>query len=172
MKTEYNLVFHFVSDLKFRLPRPLAPSCAHRLDPCILVGQRRDIALFVPVEYDMLSGLAGHALLSCGIRRPERSIDNQQINLACIHIDTADLYDHTIRQLITDTCALATQFMTDFIEMVIVAPQIGNMHHPLDKQIIELNKNAKAGNTGNRAGKMFAQLVTDKVTLEPGLDIM
>ena len=61
--------------------------------------------------------------------------------------------------------------MTDFIEMVIVAPQIGNMHHPLDKQIIELNKNAKAGNTGNRAGKMFAQLVTDKVTLEPGLDI-
>ena len=143
----------------------------HRLYSGILVGQRSDIPFFVPVEYDMLSGLAGRSFFAGSIRSPERSIDDQQIDLACIHVDTADLYDHTIRQLITDTGTFATQFMTYFIEMLIVASQIGNMYHPFNKQIIKLDKNTETGHTGNRAGKMFTQLVPDEITFEPCLDI-
>ena len=82
----------------------------------------------------MLSGLSGGSLAFLAVFRLERSVNNQQIDLACIHIHPTYLHNHPISQLITDTGPFSTQLVTDFVEMVIVIAQIGNMYQSFDTQ--------------------------------------
>ena len=88
----------------------------------------------------MLSGLSGGSLAFLAVFRLERSVNNQQIDLACIHIHPTYLHNHPISQLITDTGPFSTQLVTDFVEMVIVIAQIGNMYQSFDKKIVKLDE--------------------------------
>ncbi len=125
--------------------RPLFPSGSTRLNFRIFFRDRRNIPFFVTIKYDVLSWLRSRNLAIFAVFRLERSIDNQQIDLARIHIHPADLHNHPIGQLIADASPFPAQFMTDFIEMVIVVTQIGHMYQSFDKEIIKLDKNAETG---------------------------
>src|SRR5450830_1698494 len=97
--------------------------------------------------------------------------DETQIDLACIQVDTTDLYRHAVGQLIANAGALAAQLMARFVVLEVISTQLGDMHHAFDIQGIELHEDTERRHTGNGAGEFFAELVADEVALEPCFDV-
>ena len=65
----------------------------------------------------------------------------------------------------------AAQFVPRLVKLEIIGPQFTDVHHAFDINVIKLYENSERRHTRNRAGKMLAQFVANKVALQPGFDV-
>src|SRR5437660_5243030 len=102
----------------------------------------------------------GHALLG------EREID-----LRGFEIDAGDLNAYASGKLKYATASLADQYVPRRIEMKIIAPELGDVHEPIDVEPVERHEYAEARHTADRAGEILADFVLHVVALEPLQDV-
>src|SRR5690606_19699996 len=124
-------------------------------------------------------GFFGFALARCGLFRtsprcrrlrrtpgtfaPNRLAELQltdfKVDLAFVEVDPHDLNFNAIAQTEVAPTALAGQTMLDRIEVVVITRQRRNVNQAFDVNVLELDKQAKAGHRRDHAREGFTDAI-------------
>ncbi len=66
---------------------------------------------------------------------------------------------------------LAAQLVRSLVVLKVLASEFGDMHQPVDIQLIERYEYSEGRDSGDSPGELFTHPLAHVLTLEPGLDI-
>ena len=94
-------------------------------------------------------------------------LDEAEIDLRRCQIDANHLHPRPIGETIAGTGALACQFMASFVEVKVVGAEIGDVHQPLDEDVVEGHEQSERYHRRNTPLELLTDLVLHVETLEP-----
>src|SRR5690606_4538754 len=82
-----------------------------------------------------------------------------------------DLHVEFVGEAESSPGALAAQFVRRLVVLEVLAAEFGDVHQPLDIEVVQRDEHAEGRHAGHAAGELLADTLAHVHALEPGLDV-
>ena len=98
-------------------------------------------------------------------------MNETEVDLAAIEVDAAHLHPHARAHRVAHSRALAAQLLARFVEAVVLATELGDVHEAFDIQRVQRHEETKSRRRTYCARELLAQVLAHVATFEPSLDV-
>src|SRR5690606_22660996 len=92
-------------------------------------------------------------------------------DLAFVQVHRRDLDPHGIAKTQSTPAAFAGKFQPKGVEVEVVAAEFGNMHQPVDEDVVKGHEHAELGHARYAPVELLADVVLHEFGLQPLVDV-